>query len=185
MRLQSLAIAFALYCLNAFAVLQPGDTVPYSCWQNASGNNLCWNETVDVVRVFMYNAGYCGPCNEEMAALIPRVKEYDGKPVLFLSLSIADYNGSRPTPEFLKSWQQKYNIPFPVLAAPRSELAQYDDQPGIPMDIIVDQNGKMSAMVEGYDNGGIDVLFGKINALLKGKADEAPFIKLFPFSSLP
>ncbi len=175
----------ACYCASGFALLQKGDSVPNSCWPDANGNGICLADTFNVVRVLVYNAGYCGPCNDEMSALAPRVKEFAGKPVVFLSLSVADFNGGTPTPDFLKQWEEKYAISFPVLAAPQSDLLQYTDNPGIPMDILVDQQGKLSEMVEGYDDGAIDSLFAKINALLAGRRSPDFGIHFLSVSLLP
>jgi thiol-disulfide isomerase/thioredoxin len=115
------------------------------------------------VKVLIYNAGWCPDCNAEMKQLAPQADNYDGQPVVFFSLSAAGYKtGSQPDSTFLKSWQQKYQIPFPVLAAP-GDPGKLFGQDAIPNVEVIDFNDKLTYIAI---QPAITDLFTQINQVL-------------------
>lgn len=127
------------------ALYRVGDTVSNRCWQNEQGQTVCLGDFSDHVRVLLYNAGWCGPCNHEFQELVPRVAAYKDKPVAFLSLSSSGWNYTAPADAtFLKSWQQKFQIPFPVLASPQDPGRDFFSAPYyIPSVAILSLTGKL------------------------------------------
>lgn len=142
-----------------------GEKAPNLCWNDQQEQKLCLEDYQDQVRVLLYNGGFCGPCNEEFAELVPQVGKFAGKPVQFLSLSVAGWTSTgKPTAQFLKEWKTKHTIPFPVLASSRQELYGFIPNAKLPSIVIVDQKG-IVALAE--INPGVDAAFAKIEELLR------------------
>jgi peroxiredoxin len=162
-------MAMMLLAARVFAgggVYEVGDTVQNMCWTNDENKQVCLDDYKNTVRVLVYNAGWCGPCNEEFDELSPRVREYEGKPVTFISLSAAGYSRNAPADQsFLQSWRQRHGIPagFVVAASPR-DYGTHFGQNAIPNAAVVDANGKLT-----YKDvaPGVDGLFQEINKVLQ------------------
>lgn len=122
-----------------------GDVVSDMCWKNDQNQQVCLNDFKGV-RVLLYNAGWCGPCNDEFDEISPRVKEFDGKAVTFISLSGAGYSsGSQPNQSFLQSWRNRHSIPSSVVVAgsPR-DYGQSFGHSAIPNVAVIDPGGKLT-----------------------------------------
>ena len=156
-----------LFALPALATFQAGDSLPNFSWTDANGQSHQLTDSDGNVRVLIYDAGFCGPCNDEVQALLPRVNEFAGQPVVFISVSVAGYSHDAPADAaFLQQWQNQYNFPFLVVGTDRKELALYSDQPGTPTNVIVSKDDKLVQTIEGYDDGGIDTMFAAIKSAL-------------------
>jgi len=147
----------------AFAIYQVGDTVTNMCWTDANSSRVCVDDYKPFVKVLLYNTGWCPDCNDEMKELAPRANEYDGRTVVFFSLSAQGFtSGSQPDATFLKAWKDKYQIPFPVLASPGDAGKQFG-QSYIPNVAILDANDKLAYKAVAPD---ISTLFTQINQVL-------------------
>ncbi len=149
---------------SAFAVYNVGDTVENICWKDHQNKDVCLKD-LKGVKVLLYNAGWCGPCNQEFQELSPQVKKYDGKAVNFISLSCSGWShGSSPTQDFLKEWKQEHNLSFTVAASPR-DCGKLFIPPTIyiPNVAIIDADGKL-ALAE--IDPGVSGVFSKVDQLL-------------------
>jgi len=165
MRALFLAIPL-LFAVQAMAVYEVGDYVDNMCWKNASGENRCLDNYEGHVRVLLYNAGWCGPCNSEFDELKGKLAQYDGKRVTFLSLSSAGWtNGTQPTPQFLNEWRDKFGLKIPVLASPKDAGKSFIKPPlYIPNVAILDIDGRLAYKAV---NPGVPVILQKVNGLLQ------------------
>ena len=103
-------------------------------------------------------------CNGEFEELVPRVSEFDGKGVTFISLSIAGWSsGELPSTQFLKEWKTKHAIPFVVAASPKDAGKMFYTSPRIPNTVIVDREGKLA--FKGI-NPGADRILDEVRRLL-------------------
>lgn len=158
--------AFLLGASRAFGVYQVGDPVPNLCWNTSGLSQVCLDYAPGVVRVLLFNAGWCGPCNEEFKEIGPKVKEFDGKPVIFVSLSSDGWtNGSKPDSTFLREWEVKHNIPFLVAASPKDAGKKFFDPPlYIPNVAIIGKDGKLAYKAV---NPGVSAVFEEVRKHLK------------------
>lgn len=154
-------LTFAVLCLllkTAHAL-----ELPKVCYETVDSSQFCTTDHLGDVQVFVYNAGWCPPCNMEMDELSVLYKQFVGKPVTFASLSGEGYQrGSVPDKQFLKSWKQQHHIPF-VVAGKYKDFGQAFEFPGyIPFTVIVDQKGNV------VDKGGLDAseIIAKVKQLL-------------------
>ena len=136
----SLCIAFAT---SANAEYAPN--LPEVCYDTVEGEQFCTTDNVGKVQVYVYNAGWCPPCNSEMQALPNVYKKFDGEPVVFASLSGEGWRrGQQPDAEFLRSWQEKHRINF-VVAGKFKDFGKHFNSPGsIPFAVIIDKEGNVA-----------------------------------------
>lgn len=131
----------------AFAVYEVGQPVARDmCWLTLYDYQICVGDIRDSVVVLLYNAGWCGPCNDEFQELGRRVGEYKDKPVIFISLSASGWTQSQaPDQQFLGEWQKKHNISFLVAASPKDAGKKFFEPPlYIPSVAILDHDGKLA-----------------------------------------
>lgn len=162
---RTLLLACLWLSYPSFAILQIGDLVPNKCYANVEGTETCLRGSQGTVRVLLFNAGWCGPCNEEFDQLSTRVKEFDGKPVTFISLSASGWTQAEaPTQTFLKEWKDKHKVSFEVCASPKDAGKQFFEPPlYIPSVVILDGFGNLTYAEV---NPGINAMFAEVKRLL-------------------
>lgn len=144
--MKPILLALALFvALPIFA----GDAadIPQLCYATLEGGQFCTRDNLGKVQVYLYNAGWCPPCNSEMGELAGEVGEFDGQNVIFASLSGEGWQrGSKPDATFLKSWKAKHHIPATLVIAGkfRDFGGQFGNPGSIPFAVIVDQQGNKS-----------------------------------------
>lgn len=165
-----LMLGFTVLSLNLFALTQVGQTVQNFEWNDVNGQKVRLEDFKGNVRVLLYNAGWCGPCNAEFAELSRRVGAYAGKAVTFISLSSNGWTGgSAPDITFLRSWKARFRLPdsFVVAAAPRDAGINFIPPPiGIPNVAIVDKEGKLFYRAV---SPGVPAILAQVNRLLAAK----------------
>jgi hypothetical protein len=155
-----LVSALFIYVLPSMAIIPVGQPVPNKCWTTINGQ-FCLDDAKGTVRVLLFNAGWCRPCNDEFYELVPRVGEFAGQPVTFVSISAQGFNhGDAPNPSFLTAWQAKFEIPFTVAASPNDFGRDFTEQPYIPNVAIIDKQGNLSYAAV---SPGVDATFEQIN----------------------
>jgi len=120
------------------ALLRAEEFIPRLCYGDVDQNLFCTHDNVGKIQVYLYNAGWCGPCNAEMEELADSVAEFEGAPVVFASLSGEGYSqGNPPDQTFLKSWKAKHHIPFSVAGKNRDFGKTFGNPGSIPFAVIV------------------------------------------------
>jgi len=119
--------------------------IPKVCYDTLEGSQFCTTDNVGSVQVFVYNAGWCGPCNSEMSELSHLYPEFEGQPVVFASLSGEGWSrGTKPTTKFMSEWKAKHKIPF-VVAGKYRDFGKAFNSPGsIPFAVVVDKAGNVA-----------------------------------------
>lgn len=92
------------------------------------------------VLVLNFWATWCPPCRKEMPDLATLQQKFAGKGVQVVGVSI-------DTAENVKTFQQQYKIPFPLLIA-EPEVAQWTTElgntaAGLPFTLVLDKNGQI------------------------------------------
>jgi thiol-disulfide isomerase/thioredoxin len=95
------------------------------------------------VVLISFGATWCIPCKEELKALELLKKEYSGKPVKFLWISIE--GETEVTDGVLRDYAKRLKITFPVLRDPdRTIFARYSTRLRMPTVLFFDRDGKLS-----------------------------------------
>ena len=91
-----------------------------------------------------FGATWCKPCAWELAALEELKKEYAGRPVRFLWVSIE----TEPdvSDKVLRQYAERLRLTIPVLRDPnRATYAQFSDTVRLPVVVFFDANGRFIA----------------------------------------
>ncbi len=165
-------LVLLLWSSAVFAVIQVGEKVPNLCWKDDNNRKVCLNETHNTVRILLYSAGWCGPCNQEFSELVPRVGEFQGQPVVFMSLSCESFDHSEPDAEFLKAWRERHQIPFTVAASPFDCGKKFiPPKIYIPNVAIIGKDGNLSYKAM---NTSVDTIFSEVRQALAAPDAFAP-----------
>lgn len=135
----------------AFSLFGVGDTPTNYCWMDVDDKKVCLEDDFGyAVRVLLFNAGWCGPCNDEFGDLEKATAEFKNKQVYFISLSSEGWNRpSRADRTFLQEWRDKHGLDkaaanFVIAASPRHSGEDFFNSPGIPNVVIIDTRGKVA-----------------------------------------
>ena len=123
-------------------------SIPEICYDTVEGTQFCTTDNEGNVKVFVYNAGWCPPCNSEMSELSDMYPEFEGKKVTFASLSGEGFaRGSKPDQAFLKAWKKKHSIPdgFVVAGKYKDFGKAFGASGSIPFAVVLDQSGNKVA----------------------------------------
>lgn len=158
--------ATLLTALFLAAPLFAAPSLPEICYDTVDGGQFCTTDNVGNVQVFVYNAGWCGPCNNEMDELAETYGQFEGKAVTFASLSGEGWSrGAKPDKQFLSEWKARHHIPF-VVAGKFRDFGQKFNSPGsIPFSVIIDKEGNVA------DKGflGASEIAERVSSLLGGE----------------
>jgi len=116
------------------------------CFTTVDNTQFCSTDNLGKVQVFVFNAGWCPACNDEMDELGPMyTKQYANKAVVFASLSGEGYGeGSTPTVSFLKQWKSQHKIPF-IVGGKKEDFGEaFGESQYIPFTVIIDQQGNVT-----------------------------------------
>jgi thiol-disulfide isomerase/thioredoxin len=110
--------------------------------KGADGKSYDIAEMRGNVVVVSFGATWCQPCADELRILEQLRKEYEGKPVKFLWVSIE--REDEVSDGALRSYAKKLKLTFPVLRDPtKFTFAQFSDLVRIPLVTIFDKGGRL------------------------------------------
>jgi thiol-disulfide isomerase/thioredoxin len=121
-----------------------------------------------------FGATWCKPCAWELEALEELKKEYAGRGVRFLWVSIE--NDDQTSNELLRDYAKSLKMTIPVLRDPeKTAYAQFSERVRLPMVVFFDREGKfvapkhtgMSSQAEEYKK----LIRGRLDALLQTKEE--------------
>lgn len=121
-----------------------------------------------------FGATWCKPCAWELEALEELKKEYAGRGVKFLWVSIE--NDDQTSNELLRDYAKSLKMTIPVLRDPeKAAFAQFSERVRLPMVVFFDREGKfvapkhtgMTSQTEEYKK----LIRGRLDALLGAKED--------------
>lgn len=94
------------------------------------------------VVIVSFGATWCQPCAEELRVLEQLRKEYEGKPVRFLWVSVE--REDEVSDGDLRSYAKKLKLSFPVLRDPtKFTFAQFSDRVRLPLVTIFNKEGRL------------------------------------------
>jgi thiol-disulfide isomerase/thioredoxin len=121
-----------------------------------------------------FGATWCKPCVWELEALEDLKKEYAGRGVRFLWVSIED--DDQTSNEHLRDYAKSLKMTIPVLRDPlKTAYAQFSERVRLPMVVFFDREGKfvapkhtgMTSQAEEYKK----LIRSRLDALLRTKED--------------
>jgi peroxiredoxin Q/BCP len=89
---------------------------------NVTLDKIAEKADIDAVLLILLRDHFCLNCREEVQELAERYDEFEERNAMVVAVL--------PEPlERAENWQEKYNLPFPLLADPNKELGQVYGQP--------------------------------------------------------
>lgn len=156
-------ITFLLSCLitmqlQAATIEGPA---PDFTLKSLSGENLKLSEMRGEVIMINFWASWCGPCRQEMPILEKIYQKY--QPLGFTLLGVNVEEDINDAKNYLKDVQ----VSFPILFDNTNKVSQLYEIIAMPSTILIDRDGNMRFLHQGYQPGVEDEYVNYIKTLLR------------------
>jgi thiol-disulfide isomerase/thioredoxin len=141
------ACLISLMCISLAGAATVKGPAPDFTLKSMGGKNLKLSEMTGNVVLINFWASWCGPCREEMPLLNALHKKYQPLGFTVLGVNVEEnVDGAR---SFLK------NVPvdFPILLDNTNEVSKRYKVVAMPTTVVVDRDGNMRFLHEGYKPG--------------------------------
>jgi peroxiredoxin len=113
----------------------------------------------DVVMINFW-ASWCGPCRQEMPLLDDIYKQYKDMGFVLLGVNV------EPDTHDANAWLKKTPVSYPVLYDPKSQVSQLYQVQAMPTTVIVDRQGNVRFVHNGYVPGDENQYMNSIRTLV-------------------
>ena len=141
------ACLISLVCVSLAGATSVKGPAPNFTLKSLGGKNLKLSEMTGNVVLINFWASWCGPCREEMPLLNALHKKYQALGFTVLGVNVEEeLDGAR---RFLK------NVPvdFPILLDNTNKVSKQYKVVAMPTTVVVDRDGTMRYLHEGYKPG--------------------------------
>ncbi|MCK6593066.1 MAG: TlpA family protein disulfide reductase [Polyangiaceae bacterium] len=115
------------------------------------------------VTLFAVGAGWCGPCNEEAPDLEKAYQELLDEDIGVVQVMVQDVMVNPATTLFCQKWVDTFDLTMPVYIDPAGKTLGTTDTMLMPLNVIVDRNGRALRTVIGGK-------LGDVTATLRAEA---------------
>ncbi|HHJ16442.1 MAG TPA: TlpA family protein disulfide reductase [Gammaproteobacteria bacterium] len=158
-----------VYALGLAALLAVGsvgaDTgegaAPDFTLKSSSGENLRLSEYRGEVVMINFWASWCAPCRQEMPLLDALYNQYQPMGFTILGVNVEEDSGKA------KKLLGELPVSFPILFDNKSDVSKLYNVVAMPSTVLVDRNGNMRYLHQGYKPGYEDVYQQQIRELIK------------------
>lgn len=141
----ALILFSAVFTVNASSEMK--QPAPNFTLKSNSGKNIKLSEFRGQVVLLNFWASWCGPCRTEMPLLVKIHEKYKGMGFTVLGVNVEE--DSAPA----KSIINKTKISFPVLFDQTNSVSKQYNVSAMPSTIVIDRDGNMRYLHEGYKAG--------------------------------
>jgi len=138
-----------------------GRPAPDFALKSSSGENLRLSEYRGDVVMVNFWATWCGPCRQEMPLLDELYTRYERVGFSLLGVNIDD--DSRKAMNMIS----ELGVNFPVLFDDRKEVSKLYEVDAMPVTVIIDREGNVRHVHQGYKPGYEDKYLDEIRSLLR------------------
>jgi peroxiredoxin len=157
-RIATLA-AVLMLALPAWAgagdVQAPGFTL-----QSLDGKTVTLGQYKGDVVMINFWASWCGPCRQEMPLLDDIYKQYRDMGFVLLGVNV------EPDAHSASGWLSKTPVSYPILSDPKSAVSQLYQVQAMPTTVIIDRQGVVRYVHNGYLPGDENQYMNSIRALI-------------------
>ena len=164
MNIRNLLTGLALTALAASSLASSsltGKPAPDFALKSSTGQNLRLSEYRGDVVMINFWATWCGPCRQEMPLLDDLYNRYQRVGFNLLGVNIDDDSGRAM--EMIR----ELGVNFPVLFDARKEVSRMYDVDAMPVTVIVDREGNVRYVHQGYKPGYEQKYLDQVRALLR------------------
>ena len=157
-----LGLVFSIFAATSLASSGlTGQTAPDFALKSSSGENLRLSEYRGDVVMVNFWATWCGPCRQEMPILDELYSRYQRVGFSLLGVNIDD-NSSKAM-----NMVNELGVTFPVLFDSRKEVSELYDVDAMPVTLLIDREGTVRYVHQGYKPGYEDKYLEQIRSLLR------------------
>ena len=157
-----LGLVFSVFAATSLASSGlTGQTAPDFALKSSSGENLRLSEYRGDVVMVNFWATWCGPCRQEMPLLDELYSRYQRVGFSLLGVNIDD-NSSKAM-----KMANDLGVTFPVLFDARTEVSKLYDVDAMPVTVLIDREGTVRYVHQGYKPGYEDKYLEQIRSLLR------------------
>ena len=138
-----------------------GQAAPDFALKSSTGENMRLSEYRGDVVMVNFWATWCGPCRQEMPLLDELYNRYQRVGFNLLGVNIDD--DSRRAMQMV----EELGVDFPVLFDARKEVSKLYDVDAMPVTVIIDRQGTVRYVHQGYKPGYEDKYLDQIRSLLR------------------
>lgn len=153
-----ISILFGLSTVNADTSKGPA---PDFSLKSDSGKNLKLSEYRGDVVMINFWASWCGPCRQEMPLLEELFQEYETLGFTILGVNVEE--DSAKAKDLLKD----IPVSFPVLFDNTSKVSKLYDVVAMPSTVLVDRDGNMRYLHQGYKPGYVEQYQAQVRELIR------------------
>ena len=141
--------------VGAADVQAPGFTL-----QSLDGRTVTLGQYKGDVVMINFWASWCGPCRQEMPLLDSIYKQYKDMGFVLLGVNV------EPDAHNANGWLKKTPVSYPILYDPKSQVSQLYQVQAMPTTVIVDRQGIVRFVHNGYVPGDENQYMNSIRALI-------------------
>ncbi len=164
MKIRKLLTGFAFTVLAASSLAAsglPGKPAPDFALKSSTGENLRLSEYRGDVVMINFWATWCGPCRQEMPLLDQLYSRYQRVGFNLLAVNIDDDSNRA------MDMVQELGVSFPVLFDSRKEVSRLYDVDAMPVTVLIDREGIVRFVHQGYKPGYEEKYLDEIRSLLR------------------
>ncbi len=164
MNIRKVLIGLALTAVAATSVASSdlaGRPAPDFALRSSTGENLRLSEYRGDVVMINFWATWCGPCRQEMPLLDDLYNRYQRVGFNLLGVNIDD-DSSRAM-----DMMAELGVDFPVLFDDRKEVSRMYEVDAMPVTVLVDREGTVRYVHQGYKPGYEEMYLDEIRSLLR------------------
>ena len=155
-------LAFSVFAATSLASSGlTGQTAPDFALKSSAGDNLRLSEHRGDVVMVNFWATWCGPCRQEMPLLDELYSRYQRVGFSLLGVNIDD-NSSKAM-----NMISELGVSFPVLFDNRKEVSKLYEVDAMPVTVIIDREGTIRYVHQGYKPGYEEMYLDQIRSLLR------------------
>ena len=138
-----------------------GQTAPDFALKSSTGQNLRLSEYRGDVVMINFWATWCGPCRQEMPLLDELYSRYQRVGFSLLGVNLDDDSSKA------MNMVSELGVSFPVLFDNRKEVSKMYDVDAMPVTVILDREGTVRHVHQGYKPGYEVMYLDQIRSLLR------------------
>ena len=156
------ALLFSVFAATSLASSKlEGQPAPDFALKSSTGENMRLSEYRGDVVMINFWATWCGPCRQEMPLLDELYERYSRVGFNLLGVNIDD--DSRRAMQMI----EELGVDFPVLFDATKRVSEMYDVDAMPVTVIVDREGTVRYVHQGYKPGYEDKYLTEIRTLLR------------------